>query len=229
MGGVHISHLKTRSFSCEPSRAQGGKSAFMCNFGQGIGLVHKLRELTRTEKLFDHSGEGFGVDQIMGHQCLDVLKAHSFLDRPLNSHQSDMILIFEQLSDRPHAAVSQMVDVVHRPLTVFQANQVLHHLQDIPSPQRRFLVFKNFPEPPPDILGEGSILQGRHHPDRMEDLRRSLDFIGHFRSGDRFVKIEPSVQNPAYQLRASGVGRSGLKGFLLPLLCKNQYPWRGPF
>ena len=56
---------------------------------------------------------GFGVDQVARHRGEHVLlNGHLLLDRPLHAFEADAELILEQLADRTHAAVAEVIDVV---------------------------------------------------------------------------------------------------------------------
>ena len=85
-------------------RARGREAALVRDRRQRIRLVHELRELARPEELLDDRRDRLGVDQIVGHQRLDLLEAHALLDRSLHADQTDPVLVLEQLADDPHAA-----------------------------------------------------------------------------------------------------------------------------
>jgi hypothetical protein len=100
---------------------------------------------------------GLAVDQVVRHQRLDLLERHALLDRPLHAHESDPVLVLEQLADHAHAPVAEVVDVVD-PLVgigaVLELDQVLHRGEDVVGPQRR-------------ELGERDLLLGRARPVRL--------------------------------------------------------------
>ena len=67
----------------------------------------------------------------MRHDRVDVDRAHALLDRPLHAQQADAVLVLQQLADRTHPAVAQVVDVVDLALAVAQADQGLQHGQHV--------------------------------------------------------------------------------------------------
>ena len=114
VGGVHVAHLKTGPLAGKTARSKGRQTALVGDFGERIGLIHKLRELGGAEEFLEHRSHRLGIDQIMGHERGHFLQAHALFDGPLHAHQANAVLVFHQLADRTHPAVAQMVDVVGR-------------------------------------------------------------------------------------------------------------------
>src|ERR1035437_214982 len=82
----------------------------------------------RTFRRFDGADAAVvrGVPQGVRHGRRHLLvHAHLFLDGALHAHQADAELVFQQLAHRAHAAVAQVIDVVHRADTLAQLEQVL--------------------------------------------------------------------------------------------------------
>ena len=77
-----------------------------------IRLIHKLRQLARTEELLDDSRYGLAVNQVVGHEGFDFLKRHALLDRALHANQADAILVLKQLTHHANTAVTKVIDVV---------------------------------------------------------------------------------------------------------------------
>ncbi len=103
----------------------------MGDLGQRIGLVHELRQLRGAEEL-PHRGRGrLGVDQVVRHHGVDIDRRHALLDRPLHAQQADAVLILQQLTDRTHAAVAEVVDVVDLAAAVTQADDRLEDLEHV--------------------------------------------------------------------------------------------------
>ena len=88
----------------------------MGSFGQGIGLVHELAQLARTEEFLHNGRHRLWIDKIVRHQGIHLLETHPLLDRPLHANQTDSVLVFQKFANRAHTPISQMVDVVHHPL-----------------------------------------------------------------------------------------------------------------
>ncbi len=131
MGGMHIPNLKPGPFPGQTARTQGAQPSFVSNFRKRIGLIHELRELAGPEKFLDHGRHRLGIDQIMGHEGFNFLQGHPFLDRPFHTHQADPILVFQQFPDGSNPPVSQMIDIIHRAVGIFQFDQLFDGQQDI--------------------------------------------------------------------------------------------------
>ena len=92
----------------------------MGDLGQGIGLVHELRQLRGAEELAHRRRRRLGVDQVMRHDRVDIDRRHALLDGALHAHEPEPVLVLHQFADRAHAAVAEMVDVVDLALAVAQ-------------------------------------------------------------------------------------------------------------
>jgi len=70
----------------------------------------------------------------MGHERLDLLQRHTLANGALHAHQSDAILVLQQLAEHAHPAVAQVVNVVHALLqvgAVLQLHQVFDGLENV--------------------------------------------------------------------------------------------------
>ena len=98
----------------------------MRDLGERIGLIHELRKLARSEEFADRGHDRLGVHQVVRHGRRHFLvDRHLFFDGALHAHQADAELVFEQFAHRAHAAVAEVIDVVHRADTAAQLEQVL--------------------------------------------------------------------------------------------------------
>src|SRR5208282_2991656 len=70
---------------------------------------------------------------------LDILQAHALFDRALHPDQPDAELVLDQLSDRAHAAVAKMVDVVNLAVAVLEVHQIADDFEDVLAAQRALL------------------------------------------------------------------------------------------
>ena len=123
--GVHVAHLEARALARQPARPQSRKPPLVRDLRQRIGLVHELRELRGAEELADRRHHRLGVDEVVRHGRVQLLiHAHLFLDGALHAHQADAELVFHQLAHGAHAAVAQMVDIVHHADVLAQLEQV---------------------------------------------------------------------------------------------------------
>ena len=132
MGRVHVAHLEARALAGQAARPEGRQAALVRDLGQRVGLVHELRQLRAAEVLLDHRRDRLGVDQVVRHERLDLLRhAHALLDRALHADQTDAVLVLHELADRAHAPVAEVVDVVDHAAAVAQLDQVADRLEDV--------------------------------------------------------------------------------------------------
>ena len=134
--GVHVAHLEAGALAGETARPERRQPALVGQLGQRVGLVHELRELGRAEELLDHRRDRLGVDQVVRHQVRDVGDRHPLLDRPLHAGEADAELVLQQLADRAHAAVAEVVDVVGRLAAELDQQQVPDDGDDVLAAQR---------------------------------------------------------------------------------------------
>ncbi len=129
---MHVADFESGSFAAQAARAKRRKTAFMRNFRQRVGLIHKLGQLTAAEEFTDGSHHRLGIDQVVRHGGSHFLVyRHLFLDRPLHPHQSDTELVFEQFTYGAHPAVAQVVDVIHASDVFGQLERVFDNLIEI--------------------------------------------------------------------------------------------------
>ena len=112
VGGMHVAHFKAGTIPGQAAGAQGRQTALVRHFGQGVGLVHELRQLACAEELLEHGSNRLGIDEIMRHQGACFLRAHALLDGTLHADQAYAVLVLDQLANQAHAAVAQMVNIV---------------------------------------------------------------------------------------------------------------------
>ena len=126
MRGVHVAHFEPGALAGQAAWPEGRETPLVRDLRQRVGLVHELRKLARPEELADGGHHRLGVHQVVrhgrGHFLVD---RHLFLDGALHAHQADAELVFQQLAHRAHAAVAQVIDVVHRADAPAQLQQVL--------------------------------------------------------------------------------------------------------
>ena len=103
----------------------------MGEFGQGVGLVHKLGELGAAEELLDGGHHGPDVDELAGRGLVWVGDSHAFADDPLHAQQADAELVLDELPDGAHAPVSQVVDVVRFAAAVVEMDDLSHDRDEV--------------------------------------------------------------------------------------------------
>ncbi len=133
---VNVAHLEAGSLPGEAARSKGRDAALVRDLGQGIGLVHELRELGRAEELLDGGRDRLGVDQVVRHQVFRFRLAQSFLDGAFHADQPGAELVLGQLAHRAHAAVAEVVDVVDLAAAVAQLDEYPDHFDDVLGAER---------------------------------------------------------------------------------------------
>src|SRR5690606_16157954 len=132
VGRVNVADLEARSLTRETARPESREATLVRDLRQRVGLVYELRELARAEVLLHHRGDRLRVDEVVGHEGLNLLRhAHALLDGALHADQTDAVLVLHQLADRAHAAVAEVIDVVDRAAAVLELDQVLDRLEDV--------------------------------------------------------------------------------------------------
>ena len=122
---VHVADFESGALARQAARSKCRQAALVRDLRQRIGLVHELRQLRRPEELADGRHHRLGVDQVVRHGRRQLLiHAHLFLDGALHAHQADAELVLHQLADGAHAAVAQVIDVVHHADVLAQLEQV---------------------------------------------------------------------------------------------------------
>ena len=121
---MHIAHIKAGALAAQPARPQRRKGALVRQFGKWIGLLHKLRQLRRAEKLL-HSGDNRAdIDQRDRRQLLGFPNRHPFLYHAFHAAQADTQFVADQLANGFHAAIPQMVNVIAAAFAVVDEDHV---------------------------------------------------------------------------------------------------------
>ena len=122
---VDVSNLETCAVSRETARAEGRESSLVRELRERVVLVHELRELRRTEELFDRRRDRLDIDQGLRRNLADVLSRHALSDHALHAGQTDAVLILQKLTDRADAAVAEVVNVIGRADALFDLHVVV--------------------------------------------------------------------------------------------------------
>ena len=137
MRRVNVAHFESGALARETAGPKGRKAALVGDFGKRIGLVHELRKLRTAEELANRGHDRLRVHQIVRHGSGHFLvHRHLFLDRALHANEADAELVFEQFTDRAHAAVAQVIDVVQRADVLAQLHQVADGRDEVGGIQR---------------------------------------------------------------------------------------------
>ena len=119
---VNVAHFESGAVAVKTAGAERGKLTFMRKFCGGVGLVHKLRKLGRTEEFADNRGNGAHVDKTRGSYLHSVLRGHTFLYKLFKPCDTYAQLVLQQFAHRAHAAVAEVVDVVDSAYAVLQVD-----------------------------------------------------------------------------------------------------------
>jgi hypothetical protein len=143
---VDVAHLEAGAVTRQAAGSERRQAALVRQLGQRVRLVHELRQLARAEERLDHRRDRARVDQVVRRHLLGVLEAHALADDAGHARQADVELVRQQLADRAHPAVAEMVDVVglrrivlrHVPAGA-QQQQVLDDDEEVLAAERRLV------------------------------------------------------------------------------------------
>src|SRR5947208_2858970 len=109
---MDVPDLEPGSLARKAAWAQRGEAPPVRKPGEGVGLVHELRQLRGSEELLDGGHDGPDVDQRLRRDRLDVLSGHALLDDPLHPREPDPDLVLDELANRTETAIAEVIDVV---------------------------------------------------------------------------------------------------------------------
>ncbi len=109
---VDVTNLHAGTVTGQTTRAQRGQTTLVRQAGQGVVLVHELRQLRGAEELLDRGHHGADVDQGLRGDRFDVLRGHALADDALHAGQAGADLVLDELADVAQTAVAEVVDVV---------------------------------------------------------------------------------------------------------------------
>ncbi len=110
---VHVAHLEPGALARQAAGPESRESPLVSQLGQRVGLVHELRQLRRAEELLDGRHHRANVDQRLRGHRLEVLHSHALAHHALETQQTDPELVLQQLAHCAHAAIAQVVNVIH--------------------------------------------------------------------------------------------------------------------
>ena len=130
---VHVSDLEAGALTRQTTRSERRQAALVRETRERVRLVHELRQLRRPEELLDRRDHGPDVDQRLRRDRLDVLGRHALAHDPLHAAEADTQLVLDQLADRAHPAVAEVVDVVGEVagVAVVQLHEVRDRREDV--------------------------------------------------------------------------------------------------
>ena len=206
---VHVSHLEPGALTRQTAGPERRETALVRETRERVRLVHELAELAGPEELLDGGDHRADVDERLRRDRLDVLGGHALAHDPLHPGESDAHLVLDQLADRTHPAVAEVVDVVGVVVgvVVVQLHEVRHRGEDV---GLRELVV--------DRAGLGvGVGNGE-----VEALQRQLavlvaQLLRHLVAADLGHVVALRVEEEVLEQRAGGVGRGRLARAELPV------------
>ena len=132
VGVVNISHFEAGAFAVETAGTECRKFSLVSQFGNGVGLIHELRQLRGPEEFPYRAGDGTDVDEGLRSDFGVFLSgSHSLFDDPFQPRHADTELILQQFADGTDAPVAEVVDVVACAEAVTQSEVVTHRRHDV--------------------------------------------------------------------------------------------------
>ena len=131
MGIMYVPNLESCTVTGQTSRSQRRQTSLVGQLAQRIVLIHKLRQLGRSEKLFHRRGYRLDINQGLRGNPLQVLCRHSLANHTLHSGETDTILILKQFAHRTDPAVAQMVDIILISKAIFQMHVVVNGSENV--------------------------------------------------------------------------------------------------
>ncbi|MNK72514.1 hypothetical protein D3C87_919930 [compost metagenome] len=131
MGRMDVAHFEAGTLTGQAARAQGRDATLVGDFRQRVVLIHELGQLRGAEELLDGSSDRLGVDQFLRGQAFGFGHRQALLDRALDADQAHAEHVLGHFTDRTHATVAQVIDVIDHAATVADLGQDLDHVQDV--------------------------------------------------------------------------------------------------
>ncbi len=117
---VNVAHLERGSVAVKSAGTERGKLTLVGKLRRGVGLVHELRKLGRTEELPYYRGYGPHVYKTGRRYFHRVLRSHTLLYKLFKPCNTYAELVLKKLAHGTHAAVAEVVYVVYRAYAVLQ-------------------------------------------------------------------------------------------------------------
>ena len=131
MGIMYISNFESGTISGQTAGAQCRQTSLVGQLTQRVILIHKLRQLGRSEEFLHCCGYGFDIDQRLGRDLLSIVCGHTLAYHSLHSGQTDTILVLQQFTYRTDTSVAQMIDIVIIAQTILQMHVIVNGSQNI--------------------------------------------------------------------------------------------------
>ncbi len=190
VGVVDVADLEARALARQAARPKGRHAALVRQFGQRVRLVHELRQLVGAEERVDHARHCPRVDEVLRGELIRIAEVHSLLDRARHAGEPERELLPELLADGPHAAVAEVVDVVHLALAVLQLDELGDDRDDVLLAQRQRRDALVEPEPPVHAVAAdvAQVVALVREEEPVEEGARRLD-VGRLGPAELLVEV----------------------------------------
>ena len=112
MAVVNVADVEGGSLTAQAAGAECRHTALVSKLGQGVCLIHELRQWAGTEEFFDRRGHGADIYKALRSYDVKILQSHALADNTLHTGEADAELVLQQLADAADAAVAEMVYIV---------------------------------------------------------------------------------------------------------------------
>ena len=112
MAVVNVADVEGGSLTAQAAGAECRHTALVSKLGQGVCLIHELRQGAGAEELLDRRGHGTDIYKTLRSYDVEILQGHTLADNTLHTGEADAELVLQQLADAADAAVAEVVDIV---------------------------------------------------------------------------------------------------------------------
>ena len=131
MGIVYVTDLESGTVTGQTTRSQSRQTTFVSQLRQRVVLIHELRQLGTSKKLFHSSCHRLNINQGLSGNPLNILRCHSFAYHTLHTGQTDTILVLKQFTNGANASVTQMIDIIVISKSVLQMHVIVDGSKNI--------------------------------------------------------------------------------------------------
>ena len=129
---VNVANLEGRALAIKSARSECGKFSLVGKFRNGVGFVHKLRQLARSEEFFDRACYGTYIYKVLRGCLFRIgLNLHSLADYSFESRDTDTELILQKFAYAADSAVTEVVDVVAVAYAVAESLDVVDRCDNV--------------------------------------------------------------------------------------------------
>ncbi len=112
MRTVDVAHLELGRLARQAARAHRRDAPFVRQLGQGVDLVHELAQRAAAKEGLDRCGNRLDRDDRLRRRGRRVGLSHPLTGHALHAQEAGAQAVLQQLTDRAHALVLEVVDVV---------------------------------------------------------------------------------------------------------------------